>query len=59
MPKQFEYKIFYLWIDKEDVLNRLGKEGWELVYVDGNECYFKRELNVVQPNIINKEKINE
>jgi hypothetical protein len=28
----------------EEMLDRQGKEGWELVSVDGQRAYFKREF---------------
>lgn len=51
--KQYQYKIledkvFRKSVVTEEELNRLGKQGWELVNVDMSEgvkkAYFKREL---------------
>ena len=41
--KRFEYRIEYN-IDDLDLLNTLGKMGWQLVSIKENYFYFKREL---------------
>lgn len=44
--KQYEYKVFSaLGTAHEVLLNGYGKEGWELVAVQGNVVYMKREKN--------------
>lgn len=43
MKKQFEYKIISPLIKREDKLNELGFEGWELVAVNDIYMYLKRE----------------
>ncbi len=54
-PPQWEYKIVPLDAqytdDDEDAINALGREGWELVAIDGTGAddpvaYFKRRRNV-------------
>lgn len=43
----WEYRTITLdsiWEQKEKILNELGKEGWELVSVDDNMAYLKRNL---------------
>lgn len=43
--KRFEYTCIVLGFDdNDDEMNRLGKEGWELVGLNRNFAYFKREL---------------
>lgn len=46
--KILEDKVFRKSVVTEEELNRLGKQGWELVKVDASEGvkkgYFKREL---------------
>lgn len=41
--KRFEYKIISPLIKREDKLNELGYEGWELVAVCDVNMYLKRE----------------
>lgn len=42
--KTFEYKVIgSIFIEKED-LNKLGKEGWELVTIYHGDFYFKKEI---------------
>lgn len=58
--KQYEYRVEQIQIELKSVfksnknpynkelaekLNELGKEGWELVDVEGTWFYFKREIN--------------
>lgn len=58
--KQYEYRVEQIQIELKSVfksnknpynkelaekLNALGKEGWELVDVEGTWFYFKREIN--------------
>ena len=42
--KQFEYKIICTLLKREDKLNELGFEGWELVAVSDTYMYLKREF---------------
>jgi hypothetical protein len=42
--KQFEYKIISPLLKREDKLNELGFEGWELVAVFDTCMYLKREF---------------
>ncbi|MCR5129838.1 MAG: hypothetical protein K6C10_00045 [Prevotella sp.] len=44
--KQYEYKIITPLINREEKLNQLGFEGWELVTVDSGTMYFKRETKM-------------
>ena len=41
--KQYEYKVISPLINREDKLNELGFEGWELVAVSDIYMYLKRE----------------
>ena len=41
--KQYEYKVISPLIKREDKLNELGVEGWELVAVSDIYMYLKRE----------------
>ncbi len=53
MSKQWEYKVEDIsWAAearKERHLNFLGAEGWELVSVDENIAYMKREKKEAEP----------
>lgn len=56
---KWEYTSQYLWKDVSDVdtrnnqiLNKHGNEGWELVSVDNNIAYFRRPLETIPPAII-------
>lgn len=43
--KKWEYKVHSLGVmTKEEPLNKLGKEGWEMVGFFGTISIFKREL---------------
>lgn len=61
--KQYEYRVEQIQIEFKSIiksdkskynneilkkLNLLGKDGWELVAVDGTWFYFKRELNSIK-----------
>lgn len=41
ITRKFEYLVCIL---SEKNLNELGLEGWELIFVDGLEYVFKREI---------------
>ena len=45
--KKFEYKVVTKLLSREDKLNELGHEGWELVAVSdgGTDFFFNREIN--------------
>jgi len=56
-PDQWEYRNFYLGNNEPhdpetiEAMNDLGKEGWELVAVDGDYLYFKRlKLAIIEPS---------
>lgn len=42
--KRFEYKTVSILWKTERKLNELGYDGWELVAVNGNAMFLKREL---------------
>lgn len=44
--QRWEYKVAYLveCPDAENLLNNLGKEGWELAAIEGTGAYFKRPI---------------
>ena len=52
--KKFEYKQLKRAVDFE-YLNELGNEGWELVAIQGDFYFLKREISVVS----DKQLLNE
>ena len=42
--KKFEYKHKTFESNLTAELNKLGAQGWELVFKDGDRFYFKREI---------------
>ena len=52
--KKFEYKQLKRTVDFE-YLNELGNEGWELVAIQGDFYFLKREISVVS----DKQLLNE
>ena len=42
--KKFEYKHKAIRQDQTAELNKLGAEGWELIFKEGDRFYFKREI---------------
>jgi hypothetical protein len=42
--KRFEYKHKTFLNEVTAELNKLGGEGWELIFKDGDRFYFKREI---------------
>ena len=43
-----KYEYLRRIITRDDELNTLGSEGWELISVDSGKFYFKRELTNIK-----------